>query len=129
MRPTVEVRAGGGVVLRDGCVLLVHRAHYDDWTFPKGKLEQGETWQEAARRELEEETGLQAELGAEVGRTHYRDASGRAKEVRYYLAASDGEPVARNEVDEVRFVPLAQAAALLTYPRDRELVRLLGAQR
>ena len=126
MRPTSEVRAGGGVVLRDGCVLLVHRAHYDDWTFPKGKLEQGETWQEAALRELEEETGLQAELGAEVGRTRYRDASGRAKEVRYYLAASDGEPVARNEVDEVRFVPLAQAAVLLTYARDRELAVRLG---
>ena len=123
-----EVRAGGGLVLRDGCVLLVHRPLYDDWTFPKGKLEQGESWQEAARRELEEETGLQVELGDEVGRTRYRDAGGRAKEVRYYLAAGDGEPVARNEVDEVRFVPLGQAAALLTYPRDRELVRRLEAR-
>jgi 8-oxo-dGTP diphosphatase len=126
MRPRSEVRAGGGVVLRDGCVLLVYRAHYDDWTFPKGKLEQGETWQQAARRELEEETGLQAELGPEVGRTRYRDGSGRAKQVRYYLAASDGEPVAGDEVDEVRFVPLEQAAALLTYPRDRELAARLG---
>jgi 8-oxo-dGTP diphosphatase len=123
-----EVRAGGGLVLRDGCVLLVHRPLYDDWTFPKGKLEQGESWQEAARRELEEEAGLQVELGDEIGRTRYRDAQGRAKEVRYFLAASDGVPMAQNEVDEVRFVPLAEAAALLTYPRDRELVLLLDGR-
>jgi 8-oxo-dGTP diphosphatase len=120
-----EVRAAGGLVLREGCVLLVHRPAYGDWTFPKGKLEPGESWQEAARRELEEETGLPVELGGEVGRTFYRDSSGRAKEVRYYLAASDEEPAAQNEVDEVRFVPLADAAGLLTYRRDRQLIRRL----
>jgi 8-oxo-dGTP diphosphatase len=121
-----DVRAAGGLVLRQGCVLLVHRPAYGDWTFPKGKLERGESWQEAARRELEEETGLTVELGAEVGRTFYRDASGREKEVRYYLAASDAEPAAQNEVDDVRFVPLAEAGGLLTYRRDRQLIRRLA---
>ena len=77
---TVEIRAAGGVVLRNGSVLLVHRAHYDDWTLPKGKLDEGESWRDAARREVEEETGLRCDPGEEVGRTHYVDGHGRDKE-------------------------------------------------
>jgi 8-oxo-dGTP diphosphatase len=114
----VEVRAGGGVVLRSGAVLLVHRAAYGDWTLPKGKLEPGEDWADAALREVEEETGLRCELGDEVGRTYYDDARGRSKEVRYFLMSSRDEPGPRNEVDEVRWVPLDEARSLLTYGRD-----------
>ena len=117
-----EVSAAGGVILRGGCVLLVHRPVYDDWTLPKGKLEAGEAWQEAARREVEEETGLRCEVGEEVGRTHYLDSRGREKEVRYYRMEPTGEPFAQNEVDEVRWVPLDQAPALLSYSRDAELL-------
>ncbi len=116
------VSAAGGVILRGGCVLLVHRPVYDDWTLPKGKLEAGEAWQEAARREVEEETGLRCEVGEEVGRTHYLDSRGREKEVRYYRMEPTGEPFAQNEVDEVRWVPLDQAPALLSYSRDAELL-------
>ncbi len=116
------VRAAGGLVLRDGAVLIVHRAEYDDWTLPKGKLDPGESWEQAARREVEEETGLDCEPGEEIGRTHYLDARGRSKEVRYFLMEPDGEAVASNEVDEVRWVPLADAPAVLSYERDRELV-------
>jgi 8-oxo-dGTP diphosphatase len=119
---TPELRAAGGIVVRDGRVLLVHRPRYDDWTLPKGKLDAGESWQEAARREVEEETGLRCELGDEAGRTFYVDSRGREKEVRYYLMTSDGEPFAQNEVDEVRWVPLAEAADVLSYSHDRELV-------
>jgi 8-oxo-dGTP diphosphatase len=119
---TLEVRAAGGVLVRDGRVLLVHRPRYDDWTLPKGKLDAGESWQEAARREVEEETGLRCELGEEAGRTFYLDSRGRDKEVRYYRMTCDGEPFAQNEVDEVRWVPLAEAAGLLSYPHDRDLV-------
>ena len=118
----VEVRAAGGVVIRDGCVLLVHRPAYDDWTLPKGKLDAGESWQEAARREVEEETGLRCELGDEAGRTHYTDSRGRDKEVRYYRMQPVGEPFPQNEVDEVRWVPLDEAPALLSYSRDVELL-------
>jgi 8-oxo-dGTP diphosphatase len=121
-----EVQAAGGVVLRNGRVLLVYRAPpYGDWTLPKGKLDPGESWEEAALREVEEETGLECELGEEVGRTRYFDRRGRSKEVRYFRMSSLGEPEARNEVDEVRWVSLAEAEDLLSYERDRELVRRL----
>ena len=52
------IEAAGGVVVRDGQVALVHRPRYDDWTLPKGKLDPGESFEEAALREVEEETGL-----------------------------------------------------------------------
>jgi 8-oxo-dGTP diphosphatase len=121
-----EVRAAGGVILRDGCVLLVHRPRYDDWTLPKGKLDLGESWQEGARREVEEETGLRCEPGEEVGRSFYDDQKGRRKEVRYYRMQATGDAVPQNEVDEVRWVPLAEAPTLLSYPRDVEILGKLG---
>lgn len=116
------ILAAGGIVVRDGRVLLVHRPRHEDWSFPKGKLERGETWADAALREVEEETGLRCELGDELGRTHYDVAEG-PKEVRYYRLTSAGEPRAQNEVDEVRWMAVAAASALLTHERDRELLR------
>jgi 8-oxo-dGTP pyrophosphatase MutT (NUDIX family) len=118
------IRAAGGVVVRDGAVLVVHRPRYDDWTLPKGKLERGESWEDAARREVEEETGLLCELDREAGRTAY-SVRGEPKEVRYFHMSCDGEPYAQNEVDVVRWVPLAEAAELLTYERERELLKRL----
>jgi 8-oxo-dGTP diphosphatase len=126
---TPVVRAAGGFVVRNGSVLLVHRPAYDDWTFPKGKLDPGESWQEGARREVEEETGLRCDPGEEVGRTHYTDARGRSKEVRYYRMEPDDEPLAQNEVDEVRWVPLEDAVGLLTYEHDRDLVVQVATER
>jgi 8-oxo-dGTP diphosphatase len=119
------VRAAGGIVVRDGRVLVVHRPKYDDWSLPKGKLEEGESWAQAAVREVAEETGLRGELGDEVGRTHYLDARGRNKEVRYFRMTPVGEPRPQNEVDEVRWVTPEEAMSLLTHERDRDLVRSL----
>ena len=118
------VRAAGGIVERDGAVLLVHRPKYDDWSFPKGKLEDDETWEEGALREVEEETGLRCEIGEEVGRTHYLVLQG-PKEVRYYRMTCDGEAVAQNEVDEVRWAPIGEARELLSHARDRKLLEAL----
>jgi len=125
------VRAAGGVVLRrsrSGTLetVLVHRPAYDDWTFPKGKLLRGETDEEAAVREVEEETGLRCQLGREVGTTSYRDPQGRQKTARYWeMAPIQGELAATNEVDEARWVPLEDAADMLTHARDRELLERL----
>ncbi len=118
------IRAAGGVVVRDGRVLLVHRARYDDWSLPKGKLEPGETWEQAAVREVAEETNLRAKVEKALGSTRY-EVGGRPKEVRWFRMATDDEPVARAEVDEVRWVPLEDAAAALTYPGERDLLRRL----
>ncbi|HZP74407.1 MAG TPA: NUDIX hydrolase [Gaiellaceae bacterium] len=115
-------RAAGGLVERDGCVLLVHRPRYDDWSLPKGKLEAGETWEQCALREVEEETGLRCTLGTEAGRTHYEVTQG-PKEVRYFRMTASGDARAQNEVDEVRWMTVGEALSLLSYDYERELVR------
>jgi 8-oxo-dGTP diphosphatase len=119
-----EVRAAGGVVRRDGRIAVVHRPRYDDWSLPKGKLDPGETWEEAALREVREETGLECALGAELSSTRYHDRKGRSKLVRYWLMEPVGGEFAPNdETDELRWLTPAEAAALLTYPRDKELAQ------
>jgi 8-oxo-dGTP pyrophosphatase MutT (NUDIX family) len=118
------VRAAGAVVWDDGCVLLIHRPKYDDWSLPKGKLDPGESWEEGALRELEEETGLTGELGPAVDDIRYTDQYGRPKVVRYFtLSDPIGEFVPNREVDEVRWLPLDEACALLTRPADADVVR------
>lgn len=112
--------AGGVLVSEDGRVLLVHRPRYDDWTLPKGKLDAGESFEEAAVREVWEETGLSCSLGEELQSTEYHDNKGRPKIVRYWLMEVEGGEFEPNdEVDEVRWVSVGEAAAALTYDRDR----------
>lgn len=128
---TEVVRAAGGVVCRtagNGAVevVLVHRPAYDDWALPKGKLDRDETEEEAALREVEEETGLRCRLDREVGITRYHDSRGRSKTVRYWqMTPIGGTLAAANEVDDARWVSLAEAPALLTYARDQELLERL----
>jgi 8-oxo-dGTP diphosphatase len=125
----VPVRAAGGVVYRndgDGApdVLLIHRPRYDDWTLPKGKLHGGESDEAAALREVEEETGLRCELGDELPSASYRDKSGRPKVVRYWVMRPlGGTFVPHSEVDQIRWLPLAEADGALSYRRDREILR------
>ena len=124
-----EVRAAGGVVVRetDGGaeVAVVHRPRYGDWSFPKGKLDPGETSEDAALREVREETGLVCKLGAELASARYTDQKGRPKVVRYWLMAVVSDPgfEPNEECDELRWLPVAAAAEQLTYERDRELLR------
>ena len=131
-----EVRASGGVVWRRGDggsleLVVVHRPRYDDWSLPKGKLHPGETWEDAALREVAEEVGLRCRLGEELPPVGYRDNKGRAKAVRYWLMepVDGGAPFTPNdEVDEMRWVDVEEAAALLSYPHDAELVRAAGGR-
>ena len=126
------VRAAGGIVLRrapegDWQVLLVHRPRYDDWSLPKGKADPGESDEETALREVEEETGLRCTLGARAGRTRYRDSKGRDKVVHYWLMepepdAADGAFVPNDEVDEVRWCSVVEAIATIPYAHDRKML-------
>jgi len=126
------VRAAGGVVVRPAAdgpeILLVHRPRYDDWSFPKGKRDGGETDEDTARREVLEETGLAVVLSRELGEARYTDNRGRPKIVRYWLMTPDAEAsgpgfTPNHEVDEVRWCSLDDAAKLLTYEHDRALLR------
>lgn len=109
-------------------MLLVHRseAPHSDWTFPKGKVKEGESDEDAASREVEEETGLEVELGPELASTTYTDGNLRRKTVRYWaMTPISGEGVARNEIDEVEWLSREKAADRLTHERDLDVLRSL----
>ena len=127
------MQAAGGVVSRAGEsgaheVLLVHRPKYRDWTLPKGKLEPGESHEQAALREVEEETGLVCELGRELGSTSYRDGRDRPKVVRYWaMRPLRGAFSPHREVDEIRWASVEQAKELLTHDHDRGVLDAFSA--
>ncbi|WP_424188726.1 NUDIX hydrolase [Actinokineospora sp. G85] len=126
------IRAAGAVLWRGGQghgieVAVVHRPRYDDWSLPKGKLDKGETAIAAAHREVAEETGFGSVLGGFLARVRYA-VPGGDKVVDYFTARAGGGSFAENdEVDRLRWLPAAEAADLLTYPHDRDvLARFTG---
>lgn len=118
------VRAAGGVVHSDyGDVLVVHRPHLDDWTFPKGKLEAGESDEIAALREVEEETGYHCALGQYLGSVMYPLGNGRTKVVRWWaMTVLWGHPTSNEEVDDIRWMDAKAAAMTLSYDTDRDVL-------
>lgn len=121
--------AFGGVVWeRDGFgitrMAVVHRPKYDDWSFPKGKVDPGEVPEDTARREVEEETGLGGSLGPYLGELRYPLGEGVTKVVGYWAM----RPVTRRlrpadaEIDEVQWWTAGEAARRLTHGQDRDLL-------
>lgn len=128
---TSEIHAGGGVIWRPNDtdsvdVLLVHRPGYDDWTFPKGKQDDGEAIRMTARREVAEETNLHCRLGKLLGTIEYETGSGFHKTVHLWeMAYSHGSFKPNSEVDKVQWFPAGKVAKKLTYDRDREFYESL----
>jgi 8-oxo-(d)GTP phosphatase len=127
------VRAAGGIVWRNRGesagreVLVVHRPHYDDWSFPKGKHEVDETDLQCALREVEEETGLLVSAGSALPTVEYLDHKGREKTVAYWAMTvqpfcDDEAFVINDEVDDMRWLGCGDARVLLTYPVDQLLL-------
>ncbi|KLO33329.1 NUDIX hydrolase [Mycobacterium haemophilum] len=128
------VYAAGAVLWRPGNsdpaveIAVIHRPRYDDWSLPKGKVDPGETAPVAAVREVFEETGHHAALGARLVAVNY-PIDQRVKKVYYWAARSvGGEFVAGSEVDELLWLPVADAMKRLDYAQDRKVLRRFAKQ-
>ena len=126
--PPPDVVSAGVVVFGPGKrVLLVHRPKYDDWSFPKGKLDRGEHATAAAVREVAEETGLHVRLGIPLTDQRY-PVSSRMKTVHYWVGRAVGDDdvsgyQVNSEIDDVRWVDAEEAFTTLTYDYDRDTLR------
>ena len=121
------MRAAGGVIARgsgaDLEIVIVHRPRYDDWTFPKGKAESGETDEQTALREVLEETGFECNLGEELPSVSYRDHKDRSKIVRYWvMTVNAGVFEPNDEVDVLEWVSATEAGERLTYDHDVDVL-------
>ncbi|MEZ0107388.1 8-oxo-dGTP pyrophosphatase MutT (NUDIX family)/phosphohistidine phosphatase SixA [Catenulispora sp. EB89] len=134
--PAIRVRAAGCVLWRPGRtgpeVALIHRPRYDDWSFPKGKLDHGEGYVQAAVREVREETGYPVVLGRRLPTQVYDVSFGgpaRMKRVKYWAAqaAVDADFEPNSEVDRLDWLDLPAALARLTRQTDRDLLRAFAA--
>ena len=133
--PQTDVLAAGAVVFRPGKdVLLIHRPRYDDWSFPKGKLDPGEHVAAAAVREVAEETGLRVRLGPPLAEQQYTLENGNRKVVSYWVGRVVGDDdvsgyAPNNEVDAVEWVAYDKALDRLTHDHDRDTLREAGEVR
>ncbi|GAB3776216.1 8-oxo-dGTP diphosphatase [Nocardioides ginsengisegetis] len=132
--PQRDVLAAGAVVFRPGKrVLLVHRPKYDDWSFPKGKVDPGEHVTAAAVREVAEETGVHVRLGPPLSAQRYPNGD-RMKSVAYWTGRAVGDDdvsgyLVNAEIDDVRWVDFDEAVELLTYPHDVDTLREAARRR
>src|SRR5215831_12812852 len=109
-------------------ILIVHRPKYNDWSFPKGKADPGESIEETALREVREETGIDARIIEELPAIRYiyegTQRNPRRKIVYYFLMEPSGGTIAVNEheIDRAEWVDARQALDRLTYDHDRKLL-------
>jgi ADP-ribose pyrophosphatase YjhB (NUDIX family) len=122
------IRAAGGLLWdrpeEPRRIAMIRRIRYDDWTLPKGKLKDGESWEEAAVREVEEETGYHPTLHAFAGALAYQTSKGE-KVVRFWHmvpASMKQASIDQSEVTEVIWLPAAEACRKLSYPIERALL-------
>jgi 8-oxo-dGTP pyrophosphatase MutT (NUDIX family) len=109
-------------------VAIIHRPRYDDWSLPKGKVDHGETEPVTAVREVHEETGYISHLGRRLTAVSYPVEQG-IKKVRYWAARRvEGEFAPNAEVDELKWLPIAEALKQLGYPHDRKVLRRFAKQ-
>lgn len=123
-----RILAAGGLLWRDQTrqrIAVVHRPRYDDWCLPKGKLGPNEPFEDAARREVAEETGFEPEIVGYAGEAFYC-VDGRSKSVLYWnmvpAAGTAAGAIDAAEVSEVVWLTVAAALARLDYPNERALV-------
>ena len=131
--PDDLIRAAGGIgtrVVAGGRVEVacIYREARSDWTFPKGKLDEGETFEQGALREVLEEIGITCSVTRFVGTTNYTHRRGKPKIVAYYLmSAGEGEFFPNAEVDVLVWLALEEVREHLTWDRDQELFDLVLA--
>jgi 8-oxo-dGTP diphosphatase len=112
-------------------VLVIHRARYDDWSWPKGKLDRGESVPEAAIREIREETGLRVSLGVKLNEIEYKIEQGNRKVVHYWAAQVTDKAISQQnfvpdeEVSSLEWLTVPEAKKRLTYKYDIEPLKLL----
>jgi 8-oxo-dGTP diphosphatase len=112
---------------------LIHRPNYDDWTFPKGKVDKNESIEDCAIREVFEETGFKVTLGPKLNNQNYV-INGRKKIVYYWLSQVivNTKFIINDEVDELVWLNKTNAFNKLSYPADRlsleEAVTNLGSK-
>ena len=122
------IQAAGGIVWKKekphNKIALVHRHKHNDWSLPKGKVDTGETWEEAALREVLEETGCVGKIKKYAGSISYL-LNDKPKVVMFWHMEIKAEkPEEMNgEVDEIRWVTLEEAAALLDYQDEIDLIQ------
>ena len=123
-----DSRRGRGAVAAPGRhgraeIAVIHRPRYDDWSLPKGKVDPGETEPVAAVREIEEETGIRAQLGRRLATVSYPVDAGHQEGALLGGACIGGEFSANDEVDELSWLPADAAMNGLSYPHDRKVLR------
>ncbi len=124
-----EIFAAGGLLWREGEkgreLALVYRKRYGDWSLPKGKSDKGESLEETALREVEEETGCQVRMGGFLKCVIY-EVKGRQKEVHYWEMefVSEGGPLDEDEVAELVWLKPQEALERMTYETEKEILRV-----